>query len=199
MIPFNYPPETNVRIHGPSGYQNYERYRDWLRDEFLFRCVYCLQREQWGLLKGGYHIDHFCPKAIYPELTLDYDNLLYCCSTCNLAKGDAEIPNPEWEFTEPTVDVYENGAIKGHTPEARKIIRVLGLDSPEYVEYRLKLIGIIELTAASNVDLYNDLMRYPQQLPNLETKKAPANSKPDGINQSCFALRSRGELPDVYV
>src|SRR5205814_9068910 len=38
------------------------------RDEFTFRCVYCLLREQWGLVRGTFAIDHFLPVAIHPEL-----------------------------------------------------------------------------------------------------------------------------------
>ena len=39
---FDYPAPQEKRRHGPSGYRNYESYRPWLRDEFDFRCVYCL-------------------------------------------------------------------------------------------------------------------------------------------------------------
>ena len=50
MIPFMYPGQSHVRRHGPAGYADYKRYRPWLRDEFTFRCVYCLKRERWGLV-----------------------------------------------------------------------------------------------------------------------------------------------------
>ncbi|TVS12285.1 MAG: hypothetical protein EA424_22775 [Planctomycetaceae bacterium] len=58
MVPFDYPAESHARRHGPQGYADYESYRPWLRDEFTFRCVYCLQRERWGQVSGTYHIDH---------------------------------------------------------------------------------------------------------------------------------------------
>src|ERR1700682_3612702 len=44
---FAYPSEPHQRKHGPAGYTNYEEYKPWLRDEFTFRCVYCLERELW--------------------------------------------------------------------------------------------------------------------------------------------------------
>lgn len=47
MIPFEYPSAPLVRRHGPVGYLDYSSFRPWLRDEFGFRCVYCLRREQW--------------------------------------------------------------------------------------------------------------------------------------------------------
>ena len=46
--PFSYPAAAHVRRHGPQGYADYPSYLPWLRDEFSFRCVYCLLREQWG-------------------------------------------------------------------------------------------------------------------------------------------------------
>lgn len=46
MNPFVYAAFPNLRRRGPRGYRRHESYRDWLRDEFSFRCVYCLNREQ---------------------------------------------------------------------------------------------------------------------------------------------------------
>jgi hypothetical protein len=42
---FDYPEPKADRRHGPAKYTSYEYYRPWLRDEFAFRCVYCLKRE----------------------------------------------------------------------------------------------------------------------------------------------------------
>ena len=58
---YRYPSRPHLRKHGPRGYRTAVDFRPWLRDEFLFRCVYCLERE--------------------------YDNLLYVCQACNLRKG----------------------------------------------------------------------------------------------------------------
>ena len=56
--PFDYP-APHLRRHGPMGYADYASYRPWLRDEFSFRCVYCLLREQWGRVRGLFDLDHF--------------------------------------------------------------------------------------------------------------------------------------------
>ena len=42
-------------------------YRLWLRDEFAFRCVYCLLREQWGRVTGEFDVEHFRPQVNSPE------------------------------------------------------------------------------------------------------------------------------------
>lgn len=44
-MPFRFAAAPHVRKHGPGGYEMYQSYKDWLRDEFTFRCVYCLERE----------------------------------------------------------------------------------------------------------------------------------------------------------
>ena len=41
---FTYPRSRHIRRHGPHGYRDYRSYKPWLRDEFAFRCVYCLWR-----------------------------------------------------------------------------------------------------------------------------------------------------------
>ena len=33
-------------------------------------------------------IDHYEPRSARPELENDYNNLMYCCDTCNSLKGD---------------------------------------------------------------------------------------------------------------
>lgn len=82
-FPFSYPDKPHARRHGPSGYLRYESYRPWLRDEFCFRCVYCLARETWWRMGRTFDIDHFLPVEHLPNSGQDYDNLLYACAGCN--------------------------------------------------------------------------------------------------------------------
>src|SRR5690349_112635 len=128
MAAFLYPEAPHVRRHGPQGYADYAGYRPWLRDEFAFRCVYCLLREQWGRVRGVFDIDHFLPITLYPDQEGVYDNLLYGCATCNAAKGSQLVPDPCRVLLRDDVRVEEDGRIVAHAPEARRLIRVLGLD-----------------------------------------------------------------------
>ena len=57
MTPFTYPSAPIVRRHDPIGYLDYDSFRPWLRDEFRFRCVYCLRRERWEPDLGVFEID----------------------------------------------------------------------------------------------------------------------------------------------
>ena len=92
---FQYPISPYMRRHGPDGYKNYESYRDWLRDEFTFRCVYCLHREQWYGRAATFHIDHVAPASKTALRRFDYTNLVYSCASCNEAKkAITGIPDP---------------------------------------------------------------------------------------------------------
>src|SRR5215203_1392514 len=91
--PFAYSTTCHTRKHGPSGYTDYKSYRAWLRDEFSFRCVFCLKREQWPLT-GPWDIDHLAPQSSHPWDRLDYENLLYVCHHCNSIKNARITPDP---------------------------------------------------------------------------------------------------------
>lgn len=197
-MPFTYPKSPHFRIHGPGGYSHYKSYRPWLRDEFRYRCAYCLKREQWGLARGTYDIDHFLPQAHHNDKREKYDNLVYSCVTCNRAKGDQAIPDPCIHMIGTGLELAEDGQITGLTEESIEIIEKLGLDDEEYREFRLLLIGIVQLARVRKPDLYEILMKYPGNLPDLKCLRPPKNSRPKGIERSCYELRRRGELPTTY-
>jgi len=194
--PFDYPSGPHVRRHGPHGYSDYSSYRDWLRDEFSFRCVYCLLRESW--VPGSFHLDHFLPVVAHPEFVTDYDNLLYCCVTCNAAKGHVRVPDPTRALVAGTVSVQADGSLLASTPESLYLIEHLGLNRPRYCEFRRLWMRIVE-ACAMNQDLLRDILGYPDDLPDLAALRPPGgNSRPGGIAGSYLARRARGELPDTY-
>jgi len=199
MDAFNYPAEQHVRRHGPQGYAGAESFRPWLRDEFSFRCVYCLLREMWGLVPGVFGVDHFLAVVSHPGRTLSYDNLLYCCTTCNGAKGKRRLPNPEKVLIASEVQVNEDGTIEGKTRAARCLIRVLGLNDSEYIEFRMVWLDIVALARERDPKLYARLMGFPADLPNLASLRPPkANTRPQGVEECYFAQRHRGSLPATY-
>ena len=190
---------SRARRHGPAGYDGYSSYRPWLRDEFTFRCVYCLVREEWGRLTGEFDLDHFQPQANRPDLTTEYDNLVYACHTCNLRKSDTETFDPENCMTKNLVRVYPSGHIEGLSLQARGIIARLGLDSPKFRKWRLLWIRNVDLAKQHDSDQYKRLLSFPDHLPDLSRLEPVSNSKPGGIRESYFAVRSRGALPEYYV
>ena len=196
--PFAYPKTPHVRRHGPYGYKEYESYRDWLRDEFSFRCVFCLSREQWGLVRGMWDIDHFAPQHNHPQRKLDYENLLYACHTCNSTKSDQIVPDPcEIAFGE-CIEVHEDGTISALNENGESLIDRLRLDNEDYTRARRLIITTLRSLARHDKQTYVLWMRYPRDSPDLSRLKPPGNSKPEGISDSCYARRMRGELPEIY-
>jgi hypothetical protein len=199
MTAFLYPPQPQVRRHGPRGYSTYESYRPWLRDEFAFRCVYCLLREQWGRTRGVFELDHYLPVSVHPEKEQTYDNLLYGCASCNAAKGAKLLPDPCQVFVSGDVWVNEDGTIGARTKAARKLVRMLGLDAPEYTEFRLLWLGIVALAEQHDPELYRKLMGFPEDLPDLARLRPPGgNLRPEGVAESHLARRKKGTLPETY-
>ena len=197
MGAFDYPALPHERRHGPQGYEDAITYRPWLRDEFTFRCVYCLLREQWGRVTGEFDVEHFRPQVNSPELGLTYDNLLYACHTCNLLKGVTELPDPSQVLTAEAVRVNPDGSIEGRNPDARRLIAILGLDSDSYRRWRSVWMRNVELAEEYDQEHFRRMMGFPDDLPSLD-HSPPVNTRPEGVQQSWYAKRQRGELPEVY-
>lgn len=196
--PFVYPNTPHARRHGPRGYADYASFRPWLRDEFSFRCVYCLLREQWAR-QGSFGIDHFLAVAVRPDKVADYDNLLYACATCNAAKRDRPLPDPTHVLTNTAVWVAVDGMIQTDDVGAAHLIELLGLNSDQSTEFRMLWIGIIALAAKHDPDLYGKLMGFPADLPNLARLRPPGgNGRPQGIAESFHARKQKGTLPSSY-
>jgi hypothetical protein len=193
--PFEYPTAPHTRRHGPRGYAGYESYRPWLRDEFAFRCVYCLTREVWTRFVGAYAIDHFVPVVARPDLAGEYDNLLYACTACNQIKGDARTPDPLAVLTDPAVRVFDDGTIHAATPEAARLIELLGLERDRLTEFRELWIGIVRLAERHDPSLFRRLTGFPDDLPDLSALAPPGgNTRPDGVRESYYARRLAGSV-----
>lgn len=199
MEPFDYPFASHKRRHGPQGYLQPESYRPWLRDQFSFRCAYCLIREQWGRVTGEFDVEHFRPQARNPELATVYDNLHYACSRCNGAKGDRVVPDPCESLTAGQVRVLPDGSLEGRSTQTISLIAKLGLNSPQMNRWRLIWIRNVQLARENDSQQYQRLMQYPDDLPDLSRLRPPAgNTRPEGIEQSCLSRRERHELPENY-
>ncbi len=197
--PFDYPATPHSRRHGPVGYSDHTSFRPWLRDEFAFRCVYCLTRESWGSVTGLFDIDHCEAVAAHPEARLAYDNLVFACAGCNAKKGDQRVPDPLAAFTSETVRVLATGEIMGSTPESQRLIRDLDLNRKQLKDFRRLVIDVARLSQHHDPDLYRRLMGFPDDLPDLSALRPPGgNTRPEGIAESHSARRRRGELPDTY-
>jgi HNH endonuclease len=200
--PYKYANSPHVRRHGPTGWKDYHRYRDWLRDEFSFRCVYCLEREVWRDMRESMHIEHFQPQAIRKDLKSEYTNLLYACPACNSQKADTILPDPCEIALAECLQIHEDGRVEAtnNNPKGQMLIDELALDDPRTISRRRIIIGTLRSLANSDWSMFREWMRFPKNLPDLNGKenKPPANTKPESAEQSYFEKERRGELPEVY-
>jgi hypothetical protein len=178
------------------GYPHYRHYRNWLRDEFTFRCVYCLRRETWLTLSADWEIDHYLPKSEHPKAACDYDNLVYACNRCNRTKAAQYLPDPAAVAYGRCVRADENGQIHWLTPEGQNLVEALGLDDEDYTDMRRHILEALQ-EAPPGGKTMAWLLGFPANIPDLSQEPAPpdGNKRPSGIRGSHFERRKRGELP----
>lgn len=195
--PYEYPGEPHRRRHGPAGYAQYREFRPWLEDEFSFRCVYCLKRMVWSPT-DVWVVDHLISRRDAPELECEYDNLVFACAFCNEQKGPNRLPDPCRVAYGRCLCVEENGEITALSKPGHRLLSVLRLNHPSFVQERLKVLQLLSLLARHDPAQFKRLMGFPADLPDLRRKKAPKNRRPAGVADCCFAKRERNELPAVY-
>jgi len=201
---FRYPPTAHERKHGPTGYKTYESYRDWLRDEFSFRCVFSLVREQWLGRTGNFDIDHFAPRSERPDLTNEYDNLLYLAHRTNLVRNKSALPDPcgialgECLYVIPAGDRI--GEIESLNEIGAQVIQILRLDSEDATGFRRRILGTIRSHAEHDPQQFREWVGFPAELPDLSESKRrnSENTRPEGVKKSALRLRENGQLSDWY-
>jgi hypothetical protein len=192
-FPYQYPVTPLVRKHAPSYPTQWEPYRDWLRDDFDFRCVYCLQRERWGKRRAVFAIDHIVPR-VDGGAPYDYGNLAYACASCNSAKSDSAVPHPEQHAYGKCVEVDDEGCIRAKNREGKLLIRALLLDDEENTEVRRDWIRTLKTLAKHDPEQFETMMSFPDDLPDLQSKRSPKNAKPDSWKESHRALNDAGKI-----
>lgn len=126
------------------------------------RCMGCSGSE-------AAQVEHFRPKAIYPELALQWENLLWLCGLCNLNKGfafdEAAAPiNPidENVWAHFFIDEFGNLCARWDTalddldPRAVQTIKLLGLDRQALQEARLERLAELRQKIRDNLQLLQD-------------------------------------------
>jgi len=195
--PYAYPHRPHRRRHGPAGYTDYASYRPWLEDEFWFRCVYCLKRMVWAPT-DVWSVDHLVPQVGAPERECDYDNLVLSCQFCNQQKSGRSVPDPCRIAYGLHLVVEPDGRVAARGKAGRRLVKDLRLNHPLHRKERVKMMGILRSLAVHDRGEFERLMGFPADLPDLRRKRAPMNSRPAGLQESCLALRERGALPRVY-
>lgn len=201
---FAYPMAPHRRRHGPTGYKEYESYREWLRDDFSYRCVFSLIRETWIGRAASFDIDHLKPQSADPSLVCDYDNLLYLSHRTNLRKGKLPLPDPGKISLGKCLKVETHGDSMGVVTALNKdgdaIVATLRLNHPAEVEDRCKWLDVLRAVAITDESRFRKLVGFPADLTNLAApQRIKRNTRPDGIQQSAYYLKVVSDrLPDWY-
>lgn len=201
ISPFRYPASVLNRKHGPQDYSHYSHHRPWLRDEFDFRCVYCLKREQWCFQLNDFELDHQIAQSIAPELCREYLNLVYACHNCNQRKGNKRLPSPDNVAFGACMKVLTTGNRAGEiaalNDDGVRLIDELALDQVKITGMRRQLIESIRSHQKHDWSIFLMWMGFPNELPNLATVQPQPrlNTRPEGIEQSWFR---RSPRPEYY-
>jgi hypothetical protein len=161
-----------------------------------------LHRERWPTT-SGFEIDHLIPVSERPDLKCEYDNLLYVCRRCNNLKTDLHVPDPCSIAYGDCVRVNKDGSVKALNANGRVLVSILRLDRPERVEQRrmiIEVLGVLsEAEGTADRRRLCEWLGFPSDLDDLRRLKPPmTNRRPEGIEESYFARRERGELPEIY-
>jgi hypothetical protein len=164
----------------------------------LISAVYCLKRETWGQVTAEFELDHFAPQSLEPHSRLDYLNLVYACRRCNAVKGNQTVADPFRLLRATFVTTLPDGSLQANDRDTHRLIRQLDLNSPRLRSWRVTWMRIVALARDRDRDLYFRLVGFPGDLPDLRKLKPPRNTREEGLQDSWFARRQRGDLPDEY-
>ncbi len=206
-LPFSfvYSTQPHLRKHHPAGYTNYEEYKPWLRDEFTFRCVYCLERENWYPDRAAsFSTDHIVPRNEDPSRICDYENLVYACTRCNSLKRQVLLLDPTASALNGHLLVAEDGGIRALSREGELLIRLLHLNEDPALGVRRYHLAILSLKQEfpDNLKVHQLFLHsfaYPDDLPDLAALRPPGgNSLKKNIATCYYARRQKSELEETY-
>ena len=122
---------------------DYRAWQELLAEEADHRCVYCAIHERsFGGIRN-FHVEHYRPKARFPELIDSFSNLFYACAICNTFKGNdwPDEPAPDLEtpaYADPAeydysdlFDVNAGGLVSGTKVAATYMIERIYLNRPQ--------------------------------------------------------------------
>jgi hypothetical protein len=202
---FAHPSHPHERRHGPRGYATYDGYKPWLRDEFKFRCVYCLEREMWYPDRAAsFSVEHVIPQSEDAALVCEYTNLIYACTRCNSYRRDMLVLDPTEVAFGDHLRLGDGGVLIGVTEDGQDLIDLLHLNENPSLEVRRKYLWEQSLRERYPADaeieaMFLRVFGFPDDMPDLRTMRPPGGNNRPGSELSChFARWENGSLPATY-
>ncbi len=122
------------------------------------------------------------------------------CQFCNEQKLSNRVPDPCRVAYGECLRVEPNGKVTALNAHGRRLMSVIRLNHPVFVQQRCTTMKVLRLLAIHDRTEYEQLMGFPPDLPDLSTLKPPGgNRRPGGVVESCLARKMRGDLPSVYL
>lgn len=163
--------EKPVRSYTGEMWRTNKSNKSRLVEDFNSRCGYCDDLDKYSGGYAVYHVEHFAPKDKFPEAEFLYDNLLYACPYCNIAKSNKWI---------------------GDTRE-KAVINNRGFVDPCDDEYYIHL----GRDDSGRIIYKTDLGKYMYEELNLHLIRHEINFKMGQMESRIEALKSRIELMDA--
>ena len=127
--------------------------------EQFYLCAYCCK--EIGIILYDCGNEHILPQSIYPEKSLDFNNIVASCKAkdnCDAAKKNQEIAiNPLSARCETEFNFNISGTVTGLTDDAKQTIDVLRLgdslqQNQKLVDMRKQAIANFLFTQSTNID-----------------------------------------------
>jgi hypothetical protein len=131
-------------------------------------------------------------------LRTDYLNLVYACRRCNAVEGDQTVADPFRLLRSTLATVLPDGSLRPRDSDTQRLILQLDLNSPRLKSWRVMWMRVLDLARKHDPGLYFKLAGFPEDLPDLRRLRPPRNTRKEGIKESWFDRRGRGDLPPEY-
>jgi uncharacterized protein (TIGR02646 family) len=158
---------------------SYQDYQQELRLDFWFSCAYCSIGEI-EATTISFEIDHYEPRDSDPDLTNNYENLMWSCRICNRQKGQRK-PNdaqraagirfirPDWDHPDQHFEVENVEILRPRTRIGEFSLVLLRLNRQQLRDLRAKRMSIYNSTQA--------ILRGIQSLRGLKIDRFPNQIK----------------------
>ncbi len=174
MTLFQYPKSKHRRQLSPRKFKNYRSYKRYLQTEFSRVCVYCRQPDS-SAPNLNFSVDHYRPKGIprFANLVCAYENLYYCCGTCNSRKNDYwpldEKQGPfvvapcEHEMAAHLRFNGTTGLVESRTAEGEHTTELLQLNDAATVQWRVGTLRTVRMYA-TEIEEQGNLLKAAARL-----------------------------------
>lgn len=209
-----------IRQIGVPFERKYAKYKAYLRQDFLYECIFCTIHENDLGGPRGMHVEHLRPKALpcFAHLECEYENLLYACPVCNSYKGidwpsDRPVdegkgyPDPCQVDYDDHIVLMDDLRVTGRTAVGAYLVRRLRLNRKQVLKIRRKREGLRQsikrrIEAAEAALTEAEIMAGRDGLPAdvtsyfLRVKDAAARDKAEGEDELRMLQEPIYELDD---